>query len=316
MQPTDLQHLGWGVAVDFAEDAGEVVGVVEAGVEGGFGYVHFAAGEEIACACEALAEEELMEGVAGLLLEDAVEVIGAGAAGAGDLREGELRGAGGVGADDGEDAFREEAVAPCCVAEVLAEALGALGGAEAEGDETEEEGLDECGVADGAVLVFVDDLADAIIEELMIHGAELERAGDLHVDEAEEDGDFALHGEAAEGDVAGVLDGEIEGEAEGGVAGGGEEVMLDARGDEEDGALCGGVGLAVGLKPAGAALVVENLVVGMGVGLGGIGEGGVLVELHAEEMKDGAAETIGDIGAENVFPALGDEPVGVEGARD
>jgi hypothetical protein len=302
--------------VDFAEDAREVVGIVESGVEGSLGDVHFAAGQEVAGAGEALAQEKLVEGVAGLLFEDAVEMIGARAAGAGDLRQGKLRVACGFLANDGEDPLGEQAVTPRGVAEMLAEALGALGGAKTEGDEAEQERLDKGGVADLALVVLIDDLAEAIIEQLVIHGAQLEGARGLDVEEAEKDGDLVFHGQPAEGDETGVLDEEIERQAERRGARGGAEVMANAGRDEEDGTLAGGVGLAVGLDPAAAALVVENLVMGMGVGLGRIGDGGVLVELDAEEVEDGAAETVIDIRPENVLPALGDEPVGVEGARD
>jgi len=144
----------------------------------------------------------------------------------------------------------------------------------------------------------------------------LEGAGFLDVEEAEEDGDFVFHGEAAEGDLAGVFDGEIDGDAEGGLAGAGAEMMAEAGGDEEDGALIGGMGFAVGLDPAAAALVIEDLVMGVGVRLGGIGDGGVLVELDAEEMEHGIAEAIIDVRPENVLPSLGDEPIGVERAGD
>ena len=287
----------------FAEGAGEVVGIVEAGVKGGFGDVHLAALQEGAGAGEALAKEELVKGLAGLAFEDAVEMIGAGAAAAGGLGERELRGAGGLRADDGEHALGQQAIAPCGVTEVLAETLGALGGPEAEGDEAEEQRLDEGGVADIALLVLPDDLAHAIVEQLVIHGAQLERAGGLDMHEAEEHGDLVANRQPAERDGAGVFDEKIHGEAERRIAGPWPEVMADAGGDEEDGPLPGGMGLAPGLDPAAAALVVEDLVMFVLVGLGGVRDGGVLVELDAKEAQDGAAETVINICPEDVFPS-------------
>jgi hypothetical protein len=55
---------------------------------------------------------------------------------------------------------------------------------------------------------------------------------------------------------------------------------------------------------------------GMFVRLGRIRDGGVLVELNAEEMQHRGAQTVIDIRPENVLPALRDEPIGVERARD
>jgi len=92
-------------------------------------------------------------------------------------------------------------------------------------------------------------------------------------------------------------------------------MMADAGGDEEDGALVGGVGLAIGLDPATAALIIEDLVMGVGVGLDGIGDRGVLIELDAEEVEHGTAEAIIDIRPKNILPSLRDEPIGIERAR-
>ncbi len=74
--------------MDFPECPREIIGIVETGVQRGLGYVHFSAGKKIAGAVEALAQEELMKRMAGLLLEDAVEMVGACAAGLRHLGQG------------------------------------------------------------------------------------------------------------------------------------------------------------------------------------------------------------------------------------
>jgi hypothetical protein len=98
--------------VDFPEGPREIIRIVKTGVQCGLGYVHFSAGKKIAGAVETLAEEELMERMAGLLLEDAVEMVGACAAGLRHLGEGQLRRTGGLFPDDRQDALGQQTVTP------------------------------------------------------------------------------------------------------------------------------------------------------------------------------------------------------------
>ena len=81
--------------------------------------------------------------------------------------------------------------------------------------------------------------------------------------------------------------------------------MSTAGGHKKNASLANGIFLATGHEPTFAALIIEDLMVRMLVGIATVGDGDVLIPLHTPQVQDRMAEPIIDLNAQNLLPSFG-----------
>jgi len=307
------------VAKDLPKGAGKIVAVVKPRCERGFGAVGFAGAQQGRGVVQPPLQQDLVKSGPRSVLEDAVELIGAGGASSGGFGKRELGTAPGRFVEDQcLCAFGNQSMPPGRVPKMFPEAAGALGGSQAEGNEPDELGVNHRGITEFSLLIFFNNSCDAGVHLTLVVRAEHKGPCFGGVDQTKEHGPFVLHREPPEieSGVPGIGYRKIQRQAECGFAVVAQKMVFTARGNHKNAPLADFVTFAVGHELPFAPPIVEQLMVGVGVRLCAVGGTDVLIPLHPPEVEYGMAQPVIDLDPENLLPPLGDQPSGIEWALD